>query len=74
MVWHCNNTHPRRQFSVEVGTIFEDSPLSLSKWLPVVWMVANMKNGVNSHEVARSIGVTQKTAWFMLQRISLRDA
>jgi hypothetical protein len=52
-------------------TIFEDSPLGLDKWLPAVWMIANMKNGVSSHELARSVGVTQKTAWFMLQRIRL---
>jgi transposase-like protein len=71
MVYTCNAKHPKRQFSVKVGTIFEDSPLSLSKWLPTVWMVANMKNGVSSHEVARSLGVTQKTAWFMLHRIRL---
>jgi transposase-like protein len=71
LVWTCNNKHPRRQFSVKVGTIFEDSPLGLDKWLPTVWMVANMKNGVSSHEIARSLGVTQKTAWFMLHRIRL---
>jgi transposase-like protein len=71
MVYTCNVKHPKRQFSVKVGTIFEDSPLPLSKWLPTVWMVANMKNGVSSHEVARSLGVTQKTAWFMLHRIRL---
>lgn len=71
MIYTCNVKHPKRQFSVKVGTIFEDSPLSLSKWLPTVWMVANMKNGVSSHEVARSLGVTQKTAWFMLHRIRL---
>jgi transposase-like protein len=70
-VYHCNNKHPKRQFSVKVGTIFEDSPLGLDKWLPTVWMIANMKNGVSSHEIARSIGVTQKTAWFMLHRIRL---
>jgi transposase-like protein len=71
MVYTCNTKHPRRQFSVKVGTIFEDSPLPLTKWLPTVWMVANMKNGVSSHEIARSLGVTQKTAWFMLHRIRL---
>jgi transposase-like protein len=71
LVYHCNAKHPRRQFSVKVGTIFEDSPLGLDKWLPTVWMVANMKNGVSSHEIARSLGVTQKTAWFMLHRIRL---
>lgn len=70
-VYTCNNKHPKRQFSVKVGTIFEDSPLGLDKWLPCVWMIANMKNGVSSHEIARSLGVTQKTAWFMLHRIRL---
>lgn len=70
-VWTCNTQHPKRQFSVKVGTIFEDSPLGLDKWLPCVWMIVNMKNGVSSHEIARSLGVTQKTAWFMLHRIRL---
>ncbi len=69
MVWTCNTKHPKRQFSLKVGTVFEDSPIGLDKWLPTVWMIANMKNGVSSHEVARSLGVTQKTAWFMLHRI-----
>lgn len=69
--WICKTKHPMRKFSLKTGTIFEDSPLGLDKWLPTVWMIANMKNGVSSHEVARSIGVTQKTAWFMLQRIRL---
>jgi transposase-like protein len=71
MIWHCNEKHPGRQFSLKVGTIFEDSPIGLDKWLPTVWMIANMKNGVSSHEIARSLGVTQKTAWFMLHRIRL---
>ncbi len=71
MVFHCNAKHPRRQFSVKVGTIFEDSALSLSKWLPAAWMIANMKNGVSSHELARSLGITQKSAWFMLHRLRL---
>src|SRR5688572_31044659 len=71
MGWICKSKHPKRKFSLKTGTIFEDSPLGLDKWLPVVWMIANMKNGVSSHEIARSIGVTQKTAWFMLQRIRL---
>src|SRR5262245_24826797 len=70
-LWECRTKHPRRQFSAKVGTIFEDSPLGLDKWLPAVWMIANMKNGVSSHELARSLGVTQKTAWFMLHRIRL---
>lgn len=66
-VWKCKVC--KRQFSVKVGTIFEDSPLSLSKWLPAVWLLANSKNGVSSHEMGRALGVTQKTAWFMLHRI-----
>lgn len=61
----------KKQFSVKVGTIFEDSPLSLDKWLCAIWMLANCKNGVSSYEVHRALGVTQKTAWFMLQRIRL---
>jgi transposase-like protein len=69
--WECKTRHPKRKFTLKTGTIFEDSPLGLDKWLPAVWMIANMKNGVSSHELARSIGVTQKTAWFMLQRIRL---
>jgi transposase-like protein len=70
-IWECNTKHPRRQFSIKVGTIFEDSPLGLDKWLPTVWMIANCKNGVSSWEIHRAIGVTQKTAWFMLHRIRL---
>jgi transposase-like protein len=69
--WECKTRHPKRKFTLKTGTIFEDSPLGLDKWLPAVWMIANMKNGVSSHELARSIGVTQKTAWFMLHRIRL---
>jgi transposase-like protein len=70
-VWQCKTRHSKCQFSVKVGTIFEDSPISLDKWLMVMWMVANCKNGVSSWEIHRSIGVTQKTAWFMLHRIRL---
>lgn len=69
--WECKTRHPKRKFTLKTGTIFEDSPLGLDKWLPVVWMIANAKNGISSHEVARAIGVTQKTAWFMLHRIRL---
>jgi transposase-like protein len=69
--WQCSNRHPRRQFSVKVGTIFEDSPLGLDKWLPVVWLVVNAKNGISSWEIHRAIEVTQKTAWFMLHRVRL---
>ncbi len=68
-VWKCKSC--KKQFSVKVGTIFEDSPLPLTKWLPCVWLLANSKNGVSSHEAARALGVTQKTAWFMMHRIRL---
>ena len=68
-VWECKTKHAKRQFSVKVGTIFEGSPLGLDKWLATIWMIANAKNGVSSYEIARSIGVTQKSAWFMLHRI-----
>ncbi len=61
----------RKDFSVKVGTIFEDSPLGLDKWLPAVWLLSNAKNGISSYELARALGVTQKTAWFMLSRIRL---
>lgn len=59
----------RKQFSHKVGTIFEDSPLGLDKWFVAVWAIANCKNGISSHELGRAIGVTQRTAWFMLHRI-----
>jgi transposase-like protein len=68
-LWKCRGC--KRQFSVKVGTIFEDSPLGLDKWLCAFWMVANCKNGVSSYEVHRALGVTQKSAWFMLHRIRL---
>jgi len=67
--WQCKSAHSKRQFTAKVGTVFEDSPLGLEKWLPAVWMVANCKNGISSYEIARALGVTQKTAWFMLHRI-----
>jgi transposase-like protein len=70
-VWECKNKHPKRQFSVKVGTIFEDSPIGLDKWFTAAWMVANCKNGVSSYEIQRDLGVTQKTAWFMLHRLRL---
>ena len=66
-LWRCAPC--RKRFSVKVGTIFEDSPLPLSKWLPCVWLIVNAKNGVSSCEIARALDVTQKTAWFMLHRI-----
>ena len=69
--WKCRTKHPQQQFSLKTGTIFEDSPLPLSKWLPAVWLVVNCKNGVSSYEIARAVGVTQKSAWFMGHRIRL---
>src|ERR1700687_986138 len=69
--WQCKSVHTKRQFSAKVGTIFEDSALPLDKWLIAIWMVANCKNGVSSYEVGRALGVTQKSAWFMLHRIRL---
>lgn len=69
-IWKCKGC--RKQFSLKVGTIFEDSPLGWDKWLPAIWLIANSKNSISSHELARSLGVTQKSAWFMLHRI--RDA
>lgn len=68
-VWKCKAC--KKQFSVKVGTIFEDSPLGLDKWLPAVWLIANSKNGISSHELGRALGVTQKSTWFMLHRIRL---
>jgi transposase-like protein len=69
--WQCKSVHHHRQFSVKVGTIFEDSPIPLQKWMPAVWVIVNCKNGVSSYELHRALGVTQKTAWFMLHRIRL---
>jgi transposase-like protein len=66
-IWYCNPC--KKQFTAKVGTIFEDSPIALDKWMMVMWMLANCKNGVSSYEIGRATGVTQKTAWFMLHRI-----
>lgn len=68
-LFQCKNRHPKRQFSVKVGTIFEDSPLPLGKWLLIMWMLVTCRNGISSYEVARTIGITQKSAWFMLHRL-----
>src|SRR5882724_3800264 len=70
-VFKCYEKHDRQKFSLKVGTIFEDSPLGLDKWLVVMWMLVNCKNGVSSYEIHRAIGVTQKSAWFMMHRIRL---
>ena len=66
-IWECYGC--KKQFSLKVGTIFEDSAISLDKWMMAIWMLTNCKNGVSSYEIARSIGVTQKSAWFMLHRV-----
>jgi transposase-like protein len=70
-VWKCYEKHPRAKFSLKVGTIFEDSAIGLEKWLPALWLLVNCKNGISSYELARALGVTQKTAWFMLSRLRL---
>ena len=70
-IWQCGSHHPKRQFSIKVGTIYEDSAIGLDKWLAATWMLTNCKNGISSYEIARALGVTQKTAWFMLHRIRL---
>lgn len=69
--WKCKNGKCGKQFSVKVGTIFEDSPIGLDKWLMAMWMIAACKNGISSYEIHRAIGVTQKSAWFMMHRIRL---
>src|SRR6204780_2589481 len=68
-LWQCKTRHPKSQFSIKTGTILEDSPIGLDKWLPIIWLLSGCKNGISSCEVARDLGVTQKTAWFMLHRI-----
>ena len=67
--WKCKDCS--KQFSVKLGSIFEDSPIGLDKWLCAMWMIGNCKNGVSSYEIHRAIGVTQKSAWFMLHRTRL---
>lgn len=71
MVWECSEKHAKRQFSVKVGTIMEDSAIRLDKWLVAMWLIANAKNGISSYELGKAIGITQKSAWFMLHRIRL---
>jgi len=74
-VWKCYAKHQSPTFSLKTGTIFEDSPIGLDKWLPALWLVVNCKNGISSCELARDLGVTQKTAWFMAHRLryALKD-
>jgi transposase-like protein len=68
-LYNCNTKHPKQKFSLKVGTIFEDSPIGLDKWLPAAWLLVNCKNGISSYEIARALGVTQKSAWHILHRI-----
>ena len=67
--WQCKSVHPKRQFSAKVGTVMEDSPIPADKWLTAVWLLSNCKNGISSYEIASAIGVTQKSAWFMMHRM-----
>lgn len=69
--WQCGSHHSKREFSIKVGTVMEDSAIGLDKWLTAMWLVTNCKNGISSYEIARDLEVTQKTAWFMLHRIRL---
>ena len=70
-LYFCSTKHPRQKFSLKIGTILEDSPIGLDKWFPAMWLLSNCKNGISSYELAKSVGVTQKSAWFMLHRIRL---
>jgi transposase-like protein len=70
-LYKCYENHPRQKFSLKVGTVFEDSPIPLEKWLPAVWLLVSCKNGISSYEIGRALGVTQKSAWFMMHRIRL---
>jgi len=73
--WHCREKHKAPQFTLKTGTIFEDSPIGLDKWLTAMWMVVNCKNGISSYEVSRALKMTQKSAWFVLHRcrVALQD-
>jgi transposase-like protein len=70
-VYRCYGKHAKQKFSLKVGTVFEDSPIGLDKWLPATWLLVSCKNGISSYELARDLGITQKSAWFMLHRIRL---
>lgn len=70
-LYFCKTKHEKAKFSLKVGTILEDSPIGLDKWFPAMWLLSNCKNGISSYELAKDIGVTQKSAWFMLHRIRL---
>jgi transposase-like protein len=70
-LYRCYSDHPKQKFSLKIGTVFEDSPIPLEKWLPATWLLANCRNGISSYEIHRALGITQKSAWFMLHRIRL---
>jgi transposase-like protein len=70
-LYRCYGDHPKQKFSLKIGTVFEDSPIPLEKWLPATWLLVNCRNGISSYEIHRALGVTQKSAWFMLHRIRL---
>ena len=69
--WECRGKHEARQFTAKTGTVMEDSPISLDKWLMAMWLIVNCKNGISSYEISRALGITQKTAWFLDHRIRL---
>src|ERR1700728_3046078 len=69
--WHCREKHTSPQFTLKTGTVMEDSAIGLEKWLPAFWLLANCKNGIKRYELHRALGVTQKSAWCMLQRIRM---
>jgi len=70
-LYRCYEKHPKQKFSLKIGTVFEDSPIPLEKWLPATWLLASCRNGISSYEIHRALGVTQKSAWFMMHRIRL---
>jgi len=70
-LYRCYEKHPKQKFSLKIGTVFEDSPIPLEKWLPATWLLASCRNGISSYEIGRALGVTQKSAWFMMHRIRL---
>jgi transposase-like protein len=70
-LWTCSECKTKKQFTIKVGTVLEDSAIPFEKWICAFWLIANAKNGVSSYEIGRSLGVTQRTGWFMLQRIRL---
>jgi transposase-like protein len=70
-IWQCSSHHSKRQFSIKVGTVMEDSAIPLDKWLTAAWLITNCKNGISSYEIAKDVKVSQKSAWFMLHRIRL---